>query len=337
MQAHNDSAVTFPRGYYHFHKNQVYNFQLNRWHSFGYARFEDMERVGKTIRSFEDWKFEMLKLAEEALTEERRLNAAIYFRAAEFFVKSTDPEKDLLYDRFRDLFYQAIDDDAVEKYKVSYETGFLPALRIPASGARIGTILLHGGFDSFIEEFYSLMRFFSDRGYDVIGFEGPGQGAALRKYGLPLAYEWEKPLRAICDYFDPEHATLIGLSMGGWLCLRAAAFEPRIERMVASGHAIDYMKCMNPILRSVHLWCIEHCRVFMDRMARWKFEKRQGMTPWVVDHFKYITQKQKPLDALEIYLQMNEQNMHPELRVSGILCKRPFHVFSILPSNTMLK
>jgi hypothetical protein len=35
-------------------------------------------------------------------------------------------------------------------------------------------VLLHGGFDSFIEEFYAMMRYFSDDGYDVIGFDGPG-------------------------------------------------------------------------------------------------------------------------------------------------------------------
>jgi len=49
-----------------------------------------------------------------------------------------------------------------------------------------GTILIHGGFVSFIEEFYSMMKYFSNHGYEVIGFERPGQGAALRKYGFPL-------------------------------------------------------------------------------------------------------------------------------------------------------
>lgn len=319
MIADNDSAFTFPVGYHRFHKNQLYNYQLNRWYSFGYARFEDMEKAGRKIRKFADWKSEMLKLAEEALSEDRILNAAFYFRAAEFYVKSADSEKELLYDRFIELFYQAIEDDIIEKHKVPYENTFLPSLRIPAASEKKGTIVLHGGFDSFIEEFYSFMRYFSENGYEIIGFEGPGQGAALRKYGLPLTYEWEKSVKAICDYFNPETATLIGLSMGGWFCLRAAAFEQRIERVVASGHAIDYMKCMNPILRSIHLWCIEHCRGFVDRMARLKFEKRQGMTSWVVDHFKYITKKQKPLDALEIYLLMNEQNMHPELVKQDVL------------------
>lgn len=164
-----------------------------------------------------------------------------------------------------------------------------------------------------------MMKYFSDRGYEVIGFEGPGQGAALRKYGLPLIYEWEKPTKAILDYFHPEKATMLGLSMGGWFCLRAAAFEPRIERVIATGHAIDYMKSMNPLFRWLHLWSMEHCREFMNRMAVLKFEKREGMASWVVDHLKYITKKSKPLDALEIYLQMNEENIHSELVKQDVL------------------
>jgi hypothetical protein len=45
MTINNISKFTFPVGYHKFHKKQVFNFQLNRWHSFGYARFEDMKEV----------------------------------------------------------------------------------------------------------------------------------------------------------------------------------------------------------------------------------------------------------------------------------------------------
>jgi hypothetical protein len=42
--------------------------------------------------------------------------------------------------------------------------------------------MIHGGFDSLIKEFYSMVRYFSDHSYEVISFEGLGQGAALREY-----------------------------------------------------------------------------------------------------------------------------------------------------------
>jgi len=87
-----------------------------------------------------------------------------------------------------------------------------------------------GGFDSFVEEFYGMWAFFAEAGYEVIAFEGPGQGAALRKHNLPFDHDWEKPTGAILDHFQIADATLVGVSMGGYWSLRAAAFEKRITR-----------------------------------------------------------------------------------------------------------
>ncbi len=169
-----------------------------------------------------------------------------------------------------------------------------------------------------MEEWYSMMRYFADQGYDVIGFEGPGQGGALRKYHLPLTYEWEKPTKAVLDYFNLADVTMIGMSMGGWFCLRAAAFEPRLKRVIASGHAIDYMKSMNVVLRKIHLWCMEHFRAWMEQMAEKKF-RGEGQGAWVVDHLKYVTRRGKALDALDFYLELNERNMHPERVTQDVL------------------
>ena len=44
-----------PVGYHKFHKKQIFNYQLNRWHSFGYVSFEEMEEAGGRIKDFEDW------------------------------------------------------------------------------------------------------------------------------------------------------------------------------------------------------------------------------------------------------------------------------------------
>lgn len=302
----------FPVGYHRFHRKQLFNFQLNRWHSLGYARFEDMRAAGRGIRDFTTWRLQMLALADRALDEGRLAEAAFCVRAAEFYVRSTDPEKQTLYERFVTLFDEAFEGDRIERRLIPYEGASLSAIRVaPPSGGK-GTVVIHGGFDSFLEEWYSMMCFFAGLGYEVIGFEGPGQGAALRRYGLPLTYEWEKPTGAVLDHFGTRRCTLVGMSMGGWFALRAAAFEPRVERVVASGHAMDYMQCMPPAFRWVHLWCMEHCRGFMERMAELKFENREGMAPWAVDHMKYITKREKPLDAMEIYLLMNEGNLHPE-------------------------
>lgn len=309
----------FPIGYEKFHNKQLFNFQLNRPYSFGYARLEDLKEVGTKIKCFSDWKIEMIKLAEKAVLEERLVNAAFYYRAAEFYIKSNDPEKAILYNKFNELFYTVFANEGIEKHEVPYENSFLTSLKIPPTGTKKGTIVIHGGFDSFIEEFYSMMKYFSNHGFEVIGFEGPGQGKTLRKYGVPITIEWERPTKAILDYFQLENVTLIGLSMGGWLCLRASAFENRIRRVIATGHAIDYMKSMPSILRNIHLWCINHMPNFMNRIAVMKFENRENVASWMVDHLKYITKKSKPMDALDLYLQLNEKNIHSELVKQDVL------------------
>ena len=118
------SEFSFPEGYHEFNKNQLFNYQLNRWYSFGYTRFEDMEEAGQRINNFEEWKTEMLRLAENALSYDRLINAAFYYRAAEFFLLYDDPDKEILYDKFISLFYKAFRNDEIERYKVPYDEAF---------------------------------------------------------------------------------------------------------------------------------------------------------------------------------------------------------------------
>jgi len=244
------SKFIFPVGYHKFHKKQVFNFQLNRWYSLGYARFEDIKEVSHKVKSFKDWKTEMVKMAEKAESENRLVNAAFYYRASEFYMLQDNFEKKQMYNKFIDLFYKAFKNDNIEQFEVPYKEAFLPAMKVsPKGDKKKGIIVMHGGFDSFIEEFYSWIRYFSDHGYEVIAFEGPGQGAALRKHGLAVDYEWEKPIKAVLDYFKLNDVTLVGISMGGWFCFRAAAFEPRIKRVIASSISYDYMKLMNVVLQ----------------------------------------------------------------------------------------
>ena len=64
-----------------------------------------------------------------------------------------------------------------------------------------------GGFDSYIEEFLPILLALRDRGFDVIGFEGPGQGGALEDSGLQMTPNWEQPLSAYsvaCQFLTPS-------------------------------------------------------------------------------------------------------------------------------------
>ena len=63
-----------------------------------------MVEAGKNINKYEEWKPEMVRLADKALNENRLMNAAIYYRSAEFFTLPEDPEKELLYDNLLRYF-----------------------------------------------------------------------------------------------------------------------------------------------------------------------------------------------------------------------------------------
>lgn len=309
----------FPVGYHTFHTIKIMNFQLNRWYSLGYARLEDMQEAGRQIQDFDDWKRVMTDLAEKAESEKRWINAAFYYRAAEFFVLASDPDKELLYKRFSDMFYtKAFAGEPIERRWVPYEGSILPALRIPtAQEPAKGSVVIHGGFDSFIEEWYSCATFFAAQGYDVIMFEGPGQGAARKKYGFTLTHEWEKPVTAILDHFGLDNVTLLGISMGGWMCFRAAAFEPRITRVIASSIAFDYMQFLPSPARVLFTYLFRF-RGLMNWIAAMKmnvsFQER-----WGINNLMYITNTQTPMDATDVLLRFNEQNQHPELVKQDVL------------------
>ena len=117
-------------------------------------------------------------------------------------------------------------------YSDGSHSGFLPAYRFTPVPSK-GTIVFFVGFDSYTEDWIAALLHLREQGYEVIAFEGPGQGGALIDSKLPMTPDWHKPVKAILDHFKLDHVTLCGLSMGGGLVLRAAAHEPRIGRVIA--------------------------------------------------------------------------------------------------------
>ncbi|GMA69044.1 hypothetical protein GCM10025879_02900 [Leuconostoc litchii] len=83
-----------------------------------------------------------------------------------------------------------------------------------------------------MEEMVKMAKFMKGIDYNIYVFDGPGQGTALRQ-GIHLIHNWEKPVSAILDYFDIKKASAIGISLGGYLVMRAAAFEKRLDKIVA--------------------------------------------------------------------------------------------------------
>jgi pimeloyl-ACP methyl ester carboxylesterase len=232
--------ISFPSGYKEYHPLPELNFQFNRF-AFG-VRDEDITRIAPRIKNYVDWKRELMAIAKQACDEQRYVNATAYYRLAEFFMDPEDPDKNKAYDKFTGLINDLFKNENIKRFSIPYENAYLPAASIKSDNKK-GVILIHGGFDSFIEELYLIMLYFKSVGYDVVAFEGPGQGAALKKNGIPMTHEWEKPVKAVLDFFKLSGVTLIGVSLGGYLALRSAAYDRRISRVVAFDVMYEFIEC----------------------------------------------------------------------------------------------
>jgi alpha-beta hydrolase superfamily lysophospholipase len=171
------------------------------------------------------------------------LRAHNYWRTAEFLLKPDDLRRPPAWTSQVDAFDRGLEALGIahERTSVPYEKGALRAIFYPgpAGWETKPLIVFVGGEDSTLEELYFvLVPAAYRRGYGVLTYEGPGQGAALREHGLYFSPEWEKPNAAVFDAYLGTHAkppsiVLIGMSMGGYLAPRAAAFESRIDGVVS--------------------------------------------------------------------------------------------------------
>jgi pimeloyl-ACP methyl ester carboxylesterase len=199
--------------------------------------------VAPKIHTYADYQREFLALAEQALNNGRKLEAAYHFRSAEFFMFPTDAAKQPTRKRFMQLMMECHGITDNLQHAVPYQSATLKAFHFQPPQPK-GTIVMFGGYDSYIEEYFSTMSYFRDAGYDVISFEGPGQGAVLEDEHLPMTPEWEKPVKAVLDYFHLDDVTLLGISLGGCLVIRAAAHEPRVRRVIADDIFTNLWECL---------------------------------------------------------------------------------------------
>ncbi len=237
-----------PVGFHALHPDVSLNFQMNRWWSWvgEDGMLAQLRSVAPAIRDYADWKRCFVDLARTAEREGHRTRAAYYWRSADFFMLPDDPDREPARTRCLQLLREQHGLSPSDYRRVAYgdgdRDGWLSALRLPADGSRRDTIVFFGGFDSYLEELLPALRFMQRRGFDVIAFEGPGQGTTLNEAGLRMTADWHRPLGAVLDHFDVRDATAIGLSLGGCLVIRAAALEPRIRRVVAWDILTDFLE-----------------------------------------------------------------------------------------------
>jgi alpha-beta hydrolase superfamily lysophospholipase len=241
-----------------FFKDQTYHHAVLRALNQVVAHGADISEILQATTKMsagdeQSWYAEWTALAERNVARARSLRnrrsrgeallrAHTYYARAQFYLPPEDAKRPPTYDLCRDTFYDGLATLGVthEKIDVPYRAHRLNAVYYPAPKPVDGPLIVfHGGYDTIVEELYFFLAATAcSRGYSVLTFDGPGQGAPLREQALHFTYEWEKPTAAVLDTFlaahsKPDSVVLIGLSMGGYLAPRAAAFEPRIDGVVS--------------------------------------------------------------------------------------------------------
>jgi pimeloyl-ACP methyl ester carboxylesterase len=214
------------------------------WHQAWKATAERVQEIGERA----------LAAGHRVSAREALLRASNYYRTAEFFLRdnpATDPEVTLLSARSRETFTAAAGllDTPAEIVSIPYEGTTLPGYLFLAdgSGTPRPTVIYNNGYDSTAEEsWFAVAAAALRRGYNVLAFDGPGQGAALREQKLVFRPDWEAVITPVINYARTRGEiaagliALFGYSLGGYLVARAAAFDHRVAALILDDGIYDF-------------------------------------------------------------------------------------------------
>jgi len=167
------AQASFTIGFHAFHPDVSINYQLNRFCDGSPESVAELSTAAPGITDYADYTRELLTLSDAACANGRTLASALYLRSAEFYMLPKDRRKTAARVRFIESMRQVFGVDAGDRERVPFGNIGLGAYRITPREP-IGTMVLFGGFDSYMEELFATQAYFVEAGYDVVIFEGPG-------------------------------------------------------------------------------------------------------------------------------------------------------------------
>ena len=185
---------------------------------------------------------------------EKLRRAASYLMTAERLQAHDAPGRMEIYRRALDLFLTGsrLMGDPVQRVEIPYEGTHLSALYLPAQGLHPGEraplLVQLNGLDSTKEmkHLVGLPAWMARRGVSSLIVDQPGTGEALRLQKLTARYDAEHWASRVVDWLetrddvDPQRIGCEGVSLGGYYCPRAVAFEPRFACGVSWGANHDW-------------------------------------------------------------------------------------------------
>ena len=213
-----------------------------------------------------------------------------------------------------------------EAVKIPYENTYIPGYFFKTSKSKkpAPVLIVHQGRDGWAMHCKYIADAAINRGYDCLLIDGPGQGEMLRLQNKGFRYDWEKVITPVVDYLlalkdvDKSRIGLIGLSMGGLLAPRAAAFEHRLKICVANPGVInwgemvtDFFNNFDPNLKS--LWK-EKPEAFNQKIA--EMSAKIPLVDWGIKDMMWKHGVTKPSELMAQMLLYSNKEI-----ISKITCK----------------
>lgn len=310
--------------------------------SYGASEFgEVMATVNRITSGDPDgWYTEWTATAERVLAEaesqierghrvsarDSYLRATTYFRTAEFFLHG-NPDDPRIYSSYQKSIaaYKAccaLCDPPVLPVEIPYEGTTLPGYyhRVDESDTKRPLFIIHSGFDGSAEELHGEGAIPGvERGYNVLTFDGPGQYGPIHRERLPFRPDWEKVVTPVVDFaltlpgIDPDKIALMGISLGGYLAPRAAAFEKRIAALVANDGVYDYgIANLGGNVSPEQLPVIEsmiRAPEAPELDAKLEEEKKSSpVADWALTHGMFVTGTKSPREYIAATLEYHLRN-----------------------------
>jgi pimeloyl-ACP methyl ester carboxylesterase len=114
--------------------------------------------------------------------------------------------------------------------------------------------------------------------------------------------DWHRPVAAVLDAFALEDVTLVGISLGGCLAIRAAAFEPRVKRVIAFDVLTDFMAVLQrqqpPVVGALMRGLLAlGANTLIDRSVG-VIAHGQPVIEWGVSQAEHVFGRDRPSEAL---------------------------------------
>lgn len=215
-------------------------------------------------KNLNTWAREFLSLAErvekqavDSLNSKHGISASeayqrafTYYRCASLAMHYKSQEFKQTITKAKDCFSKFAENTNIhmEKTAISFENCIMPAYFMKPDNciAKKPTLIMIGGGESYVEDLYVWGGAAAvKRGYNALIIDLPGQGATALD-GMVYRHDSEVPMKHIVDYLlgredvDSEGIVTFGISLGGYLVLRAASYEKRIKAVAASTPIVDW-------------------------------------------------------------------------------------------------